>query len=266
MKSSNDLIVPQRPVLIRIVGMPSRAGQLDLVERLLDVGPPEVGVGVDEPLVGREAHQGQAQRVGLALDLLDRGGATRPPSGRGGSRRRRSPSRRPCRCSRRCRAARPGTARTSRSTRRSSCPGEASTPMGRLLLPHGRPAQPDRRGPGQAEESPPIRHHHFIRLLDLGIDRVQASPRRGPGASPRSARSESRRRSPGRDDLRPGSDSLAGLSPGWPERLRSCFSGSPAFKGQTEKAGHFLQPTARAMGQMCISILRERSGSWDLRG
>ena len=48
-------------------------GQVDLVERLLDVGAPQVRVGGDEALVGREAHQGQAERVGLALDLLEGG-------------------------------------------------------------------------------------------------------------------------------------------------------------------------------------------------
>ena len=48
-------------------------GQVDLVERLLDVGAPQVRVGADEPLVGREAHQRQAERMGPALDLLEGG-------------------------------------------------------------------------------------------------------------------------------------------------------------------------------------------------
>src|SRR3954451_6783481 len=48
-------------------------GQVDLVERLLDVGAAQVLVGAYEALVGREAHEAQAQRVGPALDALEGG-------------------------------------------------------------------------------------------------------------------------------------------------------------------------------------------------
>lgn len=47
------------------------AGQFDLVQRFLDVCPAEVGVGINKPLVGREAHQRQSLGVSPAFQVLE---------------------------------------------------------------------------------------------------------------------------------------------------------------------------------------------------
>src|SRR5262245_30891905 len=47
--------------------------QLDLLKRLLDLGSPQAIVRAHEALMRREAHQGQAERMGPPLDSADRG-------------------------------------------------------------------------------------------------------------------------------------------------------------------------------------------------
>jgi hypothetical protein len=50
---------------------PQAGGKFDLVHGFLNICPPKVGVGRDEPLMRREPHQGQAQRMSLRFELVD---------------------------------------------------------------------------------------------------------------------------------------------------------------------------------------------------
>jgi hypothetical protein len=159
-------------------------GQVDLVERLLDIGAAQVGVGVDEALVGGEAHQRQAEGVGAALDVLERRvrlvphldvehfDAVKAHVGRpvdAGLDAESLAAELPERVGR----------DADRLATRPALRGRVRS-FGTLLLARGCPGQPDRRGrpgePGADEELSPIRPHVPTPRFDGRMSRVPVSP------------------------------------------------------------------------------------------